>query len=205
MGRLLRALLGRSNIEEIWGRIARDLDGRYEKGDFFHTDVVRARSGEWEIILDIFTRRHGKASIPYTRMRAPFLNKDQFYFEIYRKGFFSSLGKLFGMQDIEIGDTYFDEEFIIKGNDEAKLRRFLKDSTLKKLIRAQPKIKLQVKDDEGFFGATFPEGVDELYFECRTVLEDKKRLRNLFDLFTATLARLVQIDSAYEADPKVKL
>ena len=31
----------------------------------------------------------------YTRMRAPFINKDGLYFEISREGFFSTIGKLY--------------------------------------------------------------------------------------------------------------
>ena len=205
MGRLLRALFGRSNIDEIWGQIARDLGGRFEEGDFFRSDVLRYRSGEWEITLDTYYRQQGKVRVLYTRMRAPFVNKDGFYFEIYREGIFSPVGRFLGMQDVEIGDTFFDEEFVIKGNDETKLRRLFADETLKDLIRAQPEIELQIKDDEGWFGATFPEGVDELYFECRKALDDERLVRSLFDLFTATLERLVQIDSAYADDPEVTL
>ena len=48
-------------------------------------------------------------------MRAPYINPEGFRFTIYRKGFFSGLGKLLGMQDIEIGDPEFDEAFIIQG------------------------------------------------------------------------------------------
>ena len=32
-------------------------------------------------------------------MRAPFVNKDGFQFEIYREGLFSAMGKALGMQD----------------------------------------------------------------------------------------------------------
>jgi sensor c-di-GMP phosphodiesterase-like protein len=52
------------------------------------------------------------------------LREEGFRFAIYRKGFFSDLGKLMGMQDIEVGDPEFDEAFIIKGNDESKVVRF---------------------------------------------------------------------------------
>ena len=66
-------------------------------------------------------------------------------------------------------------------------------------------ISFAVKDDEGWFGADFPQGVDELYFQCHGVLKDEDRLKDLFDMFSVTLERLVQIDSAYQNDPKVVL
>ena len=59
-------------------------------------------------------------------MRAPYVNPEGFRFTIYRKGIFSELGKLLGMQDIEVGDPEFDEAFIIKGNDEFKVRESLR-------------------------------------------------------------------------------
>ena len=49
------------------------------------------------------------------------------------------------------------------------------------------------------------DGVDALYFQCYGVVKDPERLKNLFDLFSLTLTRLVQIDSAYEDDPGVSL
>ena len=51
----------------------------------------------------------------------------------------------------------------------------------------------------------FPDGVDELYFECAGVIKETEILKDLFELFCLILERLVQIDSAYEDDPNVKL
>ena len=79
------------------------------------------------------------------------------------------------------------------------------DTRLKDLIQEQPRIHLEIRDDEGWFGASFPEGVDELYFQCVGVIKETARLKSLFDLFARTLMRLVEIDSAYERDPNVHL
>ena len=108
------------------------------------------------------------------------------------------------MQDIEIGDKFFDDEFIIKGNSEHKIKQLLEDDELKQLIRSQPDIQLTIQDDEGWFGEHFPQGVDQLYFSAY-YFRDVRQLENLFNLFATALERLVQIDSAYENDPKVKL
>ena len=79
----------------------------------------RLHVGPWTITLDTYTESTRRQShVTYTRMRAPYVNPEGFRFTIYRKGFFSDLGKLLGMQDIEVGDPEFDEAFIIKGNDE---------------------------------------------------------------------------------------
>ena len=138
-------------------------------------------------------------------MRAPFVNKDGLYFQIFREGFFSSIRKFFGMQDIEIGDPFFDKQFVIKGNNPEKIKLLLANDRIKELCQTQPRIHLRIKDDEGRFGSDFPEGVDELCFECIGVMKETTLLRALFGLFCLILQRLVQIDSAYEDDPQVTL
>jgi hypothetical protein len=204
---VLRALFGPSK-DEIWSQIANSIGGEFIDGGFWGKDALVYRHGEWEIVLDTYTVRSGGKhhhSRTYTRMRAPFVNRDSLRFSIYRASIFTSLGKLFGMQDIEIGDSFFDDTFVIKGNDEGKIRQFLQDSQLRSLIRAQPDIHFQTKDDEGFFRRSFPGGVDELYFSCYGVVKDTRLLRSLFELFSTALERLVEIDSAYETDPRVSL
>ncbi|HEX8707258.1 MAG TPA: hypothetical protein VF723_03265, partial [Pyrinomonadaceae bacterium] len=110
-----------------------------------------------------------------------------------------------GMQDVEVGYPDFDRDFIIKGNDEKKLRALFANQKIRRLIQAQPAIKLTVKDDEGWFGADFPEGVDELYFQVHGVIKDIERLKLLYELFAETLNHLCQIGSAYERDPQLTL
>ena len=72
------------------------------------------------------------------------------------------------------------------------------DPEVRSLMLAQPKIRLEVKDSEGWFGPTFPEDVDELHFQVVGVIKDVDRLKALFDLFAAVLDRLCRIGSAYE-------
>ena len=47
--------------------------------------------------------------------------------------------------------------------------------------------------------------VDELYFESEQEIKDVDQLKCLFELFSATLMRLVEIDSAFETDPMIRL
>ena len=109
------------------------------------------------------------------------------------------------MQDIEVGDPEFDEAFIIKGNDEARVRELFSDPKIRQMIQDQPKIRLEVKDSEGWFGPKFPEDVDELHFQVVGVIKDVERLKALFDLFAAVLDRLCRIGSAYKQDAGVEL
>ncbi len=53
--------------------------------------------------------------------------------EIYPQSLFSSLGKLFGMQDIEIGEPRFDANFVLKSNRPDELHQIL-DARARSLV-----------------------------------------------------------------------
>ena len=199
-----RKLFGPSR-EEIWRQLSADIDGKYVEGGFGHADKVQAVHGEWTVTLDTYAVSTGKSVIIYTRMRAPYVNPDGFRFTIYKKGMFSEIAKRFGMQDIAIGQEPFDTDFIVKGTDETMLRELFGDPKLRDLIAAQPQLQLMVKDDEGWFGPTFPDGVDELYFAVPSVIKDVERLKGLYALFAETLDQLTRMGSAYERSPGVEL
>ena len=201
---LLRDIFGPSK-NEIWSQIAAEVGGEFKKDGAMKSGGIRCQHQQWELILDTFVVSNGKSSTPYTRMRAPFVNKDDLYFKIYRKSIFTGIRSFFGMHDIEIGDPYFDDEFVIKGNNAQKIRELLADPQLKDLMNRQPRISLEIKDDEGFFGTRFPEGVDQLVFQAVGVMKDVENVKEIFELFAVVLERLVRIDSAYEDDPGVRL
>lgn len=201
---VLRKIFGPGK-EEVWRQLSHELGGNFVDSSFLKGHKVEVRVKQWTITLDTYTVSTGKSSTTYTRMRAPYVNPDGFRFTIYRKSIFTPIGKLLGMQDIEIGDAFFDQEFVIKGSDAAKVKQLFANEKLREMIHAQPRIYLTVKDDEGWFSKDFPEGADELYFQVVGVIKDVERLKSLYYLFAATLTLLCQMGSAYETDPDVKL
>jgi len=200
----LLSLFGPSK-REIWNQLANQIGGQLTPGGFFGRDRLDARVGEWTLTLDTYAVSHGKSSTTYTRMRAPYVNADGFRFTAYRSGLFTPLGEMLGMRDIQIGDAVFDEAFVLKGNDEARVRQFFADDTLKALLYAQSRIHMEVKDDEGWFRQSFPSNVDELYFRRVGVMRDLNELRALFELFSHSLHRLCHMGSAYENDPGIRI
>jgi hypothetical protein len=187
--------------DEVWQQLSEEIGAEFLEGGFWKGSKVQAHVGPWTVTLDINNDGESQS----TRIRAPYVNPEGFRFTIYRKGFFSDLGKLLGMQDIEVGDPEFDEAFIIKGNDEGKVCGLYANPKIRQMILAQPKIRLEVKDSEGWFGPKFPEGVDELHFQVLGVIKDVDRLKSLFDLFGAVLNQLCKIGSAYKQEPGVEL
>jgi hypothetical protein len=200
----LRKIFGPSR-KEVWKQLADQLGAKFVEGGFARPDKVQVIVKEWTITLDTYVRSSGKAAVIFTRMRAPYVNPDNFRFSVSRKNVFTELATLLGMQDVEVGFPEFDEEFVIKGNDESKLRALFLNDKIRQLVEAQPRIHFEVRDDEGWFGAHFPEGVDELRFHVRGVIKDIERLKLLFDLFAEVLNHLCHIGSAYETDPDIAL
>jgi hypothetical protein len=187
--------------DEVWRQLSEEIGAEFIEGRFWKGSKVQAHVGPWTVTLDI----HSDGESQATRIRAPYVNPEGFRFTIYRKGILSDLGKLLGMQDIEVGDPEFDEASIIKGNSEDKVRDLFANARIRQMIQDQPKIRLEVKDSEGWFGPRFPEDVDELHFHVLGVIRDVERLKALFDLFAAVLEQLCRIGSAYKDEAGVEL
>ncbi len=199
----LRKWFGPSK-EEIWKQLCAATGADYVEGGFWKGDKVQVKHGEWTITLDTYAVHTGKTTMHFTRLRAPYVNPGNFRFTIYRRGLFTEIAKLLGMQDIDVGHEEFDRDFVIKGTDEGKLRELFNSPRLRKLIAAQPQIHLAVRDDEGWWGVHFPADTDELYFTVHGIIKDVERLKSLFELFAETLDQLCRIGSAYEEAPAFK-
>jgi hypothetical protein len=200
---ILRGLFGPSK-DEIWRQLSAEIGADFQESGFLRAGRIDLSHQQWTITLDTYVVMAGKTPLTFTRIRAPYVNRDGFRFCIYRKSVFSWLGRLFGVQDLQIGDSFFDDQFIIQGRQEM-VRNLLLNAKIKQLIQSQPDIRFEVKDDEGWFRQTFPEGVDELYFETLGVIKDRERLRQLFELFALVLEEMCRLGSAYETDPGMKV
>lgn len=81
------------------------------------------RGGQLEIWH--FTRGSGKNSSPYIGMRLGLDNPRGLSFKFHKEGFFSKIGKKLGMEDVQVGDSRFDKEFIVKCSDPDFIRTAL--------------------------------------------------------------------------------
>ena len=191
--------------KEIWRKLADELSGRYVEGGFWKGDKVEVEHGDWTLTLDTYAVSTGKVTVVFTRMRAPFVNPGGFRFVVYRRSAFTGLGKFFGMQDIEIGDPMFDHDFVVKSENEHRVRELLANQVIRSLISQQKDINFSVKDDEGWFGTKFPDGVDELHFAVIGIIKDLDRLKLIYELFAETLDQLTRMGAATDTPPNVKL
>lgn len=202
---LLHDIFGPSR-EEIWRQFAHEIGGEYIDGGFWKRDKVEAMYEDWFLTLDTYTTTHTDSdgdtdTTTYTRIRGAFKNQDGLRLKLYNASIFSGIGKFLGMQDIDIGHSFFDSPYVIKGNDPDRIIKLFSNPRIQQLVAVQPRIRLELKDDRGWFSDHFPQGVDELYFETVGEIKDLSQLRHLFDLFAEVLDMLCRMDSGYKDLP----
>jgi hypothetical protein len=84
----------------------------------------------------------------------------------------SNIRKAFGMQDVVVGFKQFDDDFIIQGNDERKLKALFHNDLIRRIISWQPHIQLWNEVDDSFSYDDWGQGVSELRFEVVGVIMD---------------------------------
>jgi len=77
-------------------------------------------------------------SSPYTRVDVDVDNRGNKNLTIYDESWSSSIGKLFGMRDIQLGVDSFDNKFVIKGNDIYFINSLLTLQIQDKLLAIHP-------------------------------------------------------------------
>lgn len=182
------------SLKEVWGQLSEEVNGHFDEGGIFSHPKVTVNKDYWTILLDTYTVSTGKTSVTYTRFRAAFIKNQDIYFKIYKEGIFSDLAKMLGMQDIEIGFEDFDNNFVIKGNDEESIKNILSSTEVRNLIQVQDRINLEIKEGGGIFGPKYPENVAILEFTGSGVIKDIKTLKNIFKLFEAILNRMADLE-----------
>jgi hypothetical protein len=203
---ILERIFGRRK-NEAWLEFCGQIGGDYAEGRPGQGDRVVAHFGKWTIALDSLevAAPPGGNGI-YTRMWVPYVSKDGFRFRIHRKGFLHEVSsRFFNAREVATGDPDFDQQFIVEGNSESRIRTLLANPRVRQLIRSQPSIDLKVRHDMDGIKSGLPDGVDQLYFEESGIIRDIERLKSLYALFTEILINLYSIGSVSEDEPKFAL
>ncbi|MDQ3744135.1 MAG: DUF3137 domain-containing protein [Acidobacteriota bacterium] len=191
--------VGGETWDEFCGRVDAAVAGYLRGGQ------ARVTYKNWCVTLDTNVVPAGAAASVVTRMRAPFAGGRGFRFKLQRRDLLDALAARLRIHSSETGQAGFDREFVVRSDDDAKVRRLFADPDIRRLIRSQPSVHMELRGGDGPFGATLPEGVDELVLRASGFVTDAERLRRLFALFALTLDRLCRIGSAREDEPGVTL
>lgn len=174
------------------------------KGDFLEeNNVARVRvpMTPWTVTFEMHSK--GKN---HSKILLPFEAKTDFEFEIYNRNWVADAQKKFGLQDIIVGYEDFDRDFIIKGNDESKVKKLYSSETLREMIQLQKAVRLAVQTKGALkqYGQV-PSGVHVLVFEEDEAINSFDRLISLLELFRATMTQLCEMGVASTADPNFQI
>jgi hypothetical protein len=185
--------------DDLWRRAAAQLGATFRFVGFWGLPEVQLQHRQWTIVLDIWKR----GSIHVIRMRTRILNRDGFWFSIYPQGVVSTARKWLGLQDVAVGHERFDGEFIIQGNDEAKLKVLFDNPRIRFLLESQPSVHFSIADREHSLWGV-PEGIDELCLTSGEEILEVAGLHRLFELFMETLDELCRLETIAIDDPLVR-
>ena len=199
--------LGMKSRDEVWDEVAAATGGVViGRGDFWNGGPrveAPVEGGPWTVALDIYVVpiMMGKVMVPmsFSRACALFLARGGLRLSVSRANPFTGVGKLFGMQDLEVGDAAFDRAFVIKGSDAEQTLRLLSGepgATLRQMLTGLPDTSFGVADDGRAANkeSEVPEGTDVVYAVRSTT--GGAELVAMYGLVAETLRGLYRIGSA---------
>lgn len=131
-------------------------------------------------IIDRPEEKQSGVIFRHLRVLARLPNQGGFKFTVYRAGLLSGLGKLFRMQDIEVGHKEFDEAFIVKSNNVEKARALFADENIRQLLQSLPQLTFDLEDDilSLFIESRFVDKIGENNFSHLFLFERTNNLLN---------------------------
>lgn len=130
----------------------------------------------------------------YVRGVVEFAVLDPFKLLLTRQGLVENISKIFGAQDIQIGDKRFDKDFMIKSNDETKTRLLFSDASVAEVLLKNQTIRLEITDGEGLFGEKPTEGKSMLYYILEGEINEINQLNDISSLFKTVLDALMEMN-----------
>ena len=185
-------------MENFLRTFAKETGGEFIEGQYWHSDKVSLPYKETIIVFDnytYYTTSGGNSYTKlYTRVIAPFISNYNFTFELYKTGYISNFLKIFGAQDIKIGDTEFDKAYTIKSSNELKVKSLLSDKFIRRQIQKIPKLNLQISNQKGIWEEELPENHYELGFFTEDEIKDINTFLQINELMQLVLTHLKDIN-----------
>ncbi len=111
--------------QEQWRQAAQRLNLGYQPGGLGGAGSILGRMNGHRVSVSTFTKGSGNSSRTYTRYQMEYRNAVPVDMKITRQGMLQGMGKVFGMQDIEVGNPAFDDHLLVQGAVPERVRDFL--------------------------------------------------------------------------------
>lgn len=178
------------SYKERWAAFADDHGIGFRDGGAHMTAVLTWQWRRCFVTADTHLVRRGKQSHDYTRLSTNFETRTKLSFKIYRKTELSDIAtNVFGAQDIAVGDSMFDDAYVVQCSDGISVHQLLKDATLRgKFCSMQRPIEITVSQ-----ASWNTPGISTLKLSTRGIADSPLVLEMLFDLFNTILERLLEL------------
>lgn len=201
-----RRILGK---RETWKLLADRIGGSFIEGESWREERVVLNHKHSSIILNTRLSGGGKRHQYYeTKVQCSFISVNKFKLKIFHENAFTHAGKIFGINDIELDDAKFDNEFYVKSNQKETAIKFLNKESLQKIYFSATKnldlmVTIEIKDSNSFLSfESNPTNSFLISIEKRGEETDIERLLSWFNLCKATLDRLIEIGEAEDIAPE---
>ena len=214
--RFLDWLLGPGPRVRAWQQLAEDIGGEYHPRGLGRSDVVLGNVRGWHVVLDGFSKVADEYSrAEFTRLQAPFATRDGFEFQALKadrefapvravRRFFAlpGPGEIAGFRDTRVADDRVNRVFLVRGNDEYRVRRLFANRELATLLTSCSSLyDFRATHTAHKHGSRLldisSERVDaSLSLVVSGEMADAARLRDLFGLMAVTLDELERMGSA---------
>jgi hypothetical protein len=169
---------------EIWKIIEDQLTTKNDTQDY--TAQFSTNGQAVTLDIDIDPERADESGKALTSFSAKLPPGTAFRFRIVPQRFKQTIGKLFGMQDVIIGDPEFDRQFLIQSNDEEKVKEILSNETVSGTLLGQPVAEFDLREDK--IGA-FKEVV--LVLDIEGAITEPDTLKTIYQAFATVLHSVV--------------
>jgi len=107
--------------------------------------MVPIKNTPWLLVYTLEPGKNGNHG--HTTIETNYAGSRDFKFAILPQKQLSAFSKLFGMQDIIVGDKDFDLHFVIKGNDASSVRDLFANDEIRALVVEEPTIVISAHPD----------------------------------------------------------
>ncbi len=194
--------------EYVWRNFA---DGK--GGEVLETDqggilalMIPAPDIDSTVVLMPSVKR-GKRASKGTTVAVTFKPVSDFGLVVHAEKLSDQVGKVFGMQDVQVNDAEFDSKFLIQGTNESIIKKLFADARLRESLLLQPPTELRIETDLSRLDLawTVPAGHHALVYRTDRHLEKFDQLQLACDVVTIAATRLVWLRiAAGKPDPAAR-
>ena len=164
------------SVETIWRNFTERHKGTFtvETDKIFSSEFSKP-SGHF--ILSTYRKGIRAKYSMRTKISCTLNHSPKLQFKIRHQGLFNKPLILLGMQDIQIGDQYFDDNFVIQGSPVELLQEFLQQEQVRHLLPKSYELVFELKNNV-------------LEFRCRGFIKENGILESLVALIEKSVTQL---------------